>query len=244
MSDLKIQNLSVWAEDKQILDGVSVTLSPGKISVLLGPNGSGKSTLGLALAGSPNYRVTGKALLGSKNLLKLKPDERARAGLFLAYQQPLAVSGVPITQFLRLAYNNTHPKKTMSVLEFRDYLQTEAGKVGLKAGLLSRSLNEGFSGGEKKRTEMLQLSALKPKFAILDEIDSGLDADGIKKVAASVNLLVKEGLGVLVITHYSRLLDFLKPDNVHVLHNGRIVDAGGKGLVQKIDKKGYAVYES
>lgn len=245
MNSLLISNLKVSVEEKAILKGVSLEIQPGEIHAIMGPNGSGKSTLANTLAGHPLYEITsGSIILAGKELLKKSPDERANLGLFLAFQYPAEVAGVRVQNFLKAAYDQrfaNHPeKKFSSVLEFRRYLEKLAIELGIGRELLSRGLNQGFSGGEKKRLEILQMALLEPKFAILDETDSGLDVDAIKAVAAGIKQVVeKHRTGILVITHYQRILSQLSPDIVHIMKEGAIVATGDKHLVSQVEKKGY-----
>lgn len=245
MNSLRISNLSVFVEGKPILNGVDLEINPGEIHAVMGPNGSGKSTLANTLAGHPFYEVkVGRVSIAGEDLLSKSPDQRANLGLFLAFQYPAEVAGVRVQNFLKAAYDQrfaSHPeKKFKSVLEFRKHVENIAGELGVKKELLSRGLNEGFSGGEKKRLEILQMALLEPKFAVLDETDSGLDVDAIKAVAEGVNKVVKQNkTGVLVITHYQRILNYLSPDVVHVMKEGKIVKSGGSELISKIETEGY-----
>lgn len=245
MSKLVISDLCVSVEGKEILGGISLEVGAGEIHAIMGPNGSGKSTLASTLAGHPNYQVTGgKVKLDGKDILKLSPDKRANLGLFLAFQYPAEVPGVRVQNFLKAAYDQRfakHPEKLFnSVLEFRSHVEKLAQNLGIKKELLSRGLNEGFSGGEKKRLEILQLALLEPKIAILDETDSGLDIDAIKAVAEGVRQVVRRHkTGVIVITHYQRILNYLVPSVVHVMQDGKLVESGGKELVFRLETKGY-----
>lgn len=242
---LKISDLQVRIEEKDILKKVSLEVKPGEIHAVMGPNGSGKSTMAATLAGHPDYEVTGgSAQLGEAELLDLSPDERSQKGLFLAFQYPVEVPGVRVQNFLKLAYEARfadQPKKLFKkALDFRKHLQNLAEELDIDQGFLNRGLNEGFSGGEKKQLEILQMALLEPEFAILDETDSGLDIDAIKKVAAGVQKIVKKyDTGILVITHYKRILEYLKPDYVHVMVKGKIVQSGGEELVDKLEASGY-----
>jgi Fe-S cluster assembly ATP-binding protein len=240
MSVLQIADLHASVSDHPILKGVSLAVRSGEVHAIMGPNGSGKSTLANVLAGHPSYSVTsGRVTLDGTDVLALSPDERARAGLFLAFQYPSEVAGVRVGTFLRAAVSHVKGE-TVPLPEFRKEAEATAKEFGLTPELLSRGLNEGFSGGEKKRLEMVQLSLLSPKFAILDETDSGLDIDAIKVVATGVAEMVKEhGLGVLVITHYQRILKYLTPDFVHVLKGGEIVAEGDATLIEKLEARGY-----
>ncbi len=244
---LTIENLRVAVDGKEILKGVNLTVRQGEVHALMGPNGSGKSTLSYALAGHPNYEITGgTATLDGVDLLDLEADERAKAGLFLAFQYPTSIPGVTLANFLRHAVTNVrHPDRKegedlMPMREFRKELKQQMDELGMDPDFARRYLNEGFSGGEKKRAEILQLAMLRPAFAILDETDSGLDIDAVRVVSEGVNrVAAREGTGVLVITHYQRILDYIKPQFVHILLGGRIVEEGGPELVQKLEKQGY-----
>ncbi|HWE62299.1 MAG TPA: Fe-S cluster assembly ATPase SufC [Chloroflexota bacterium] len=243
-SELVIRDLHVQVEDKEILKGVNLTLRQGQTHALMGKNGSGKSTLASTLMGHPSYKVTqGEVLLDGENILELAPDERARKGLFLAFQYPSAVPGVSTFNFLRTAYNAVHPRgegaKPMSVRDFRKLLATKLVTLKMDEEFLKRYLNDGFSGGEKKRAEILQMAVLAPKFAVLDETDSGLDIDALRIVADGVNAQRGPDLGALVITHYQRLLNYIVPDFVHIMLDGRIVTTGGKELALEMEAKGY-----
>lgn len=240
---VKIQNLCVSVEGKQILNGVDIEIKSGEIHAIMGPNGSGKSTLAYTLAGHPKYQVDGgEVLLDGVNILNQSPDLRARSGLFLAFQYPVEIVGVSVQNFLRVAYEAKFGK-LKSILEFRKHLQELAEELHVKKELVERSVNDGFSGGEKKRVEILQMAALQPKYAVLDETDSGLDVDAIKTVAEGVRAIVKKHkTGVIVITHYQRILKYLKPDKVHVMVKGKIIKSGGKSFAQELEKSGYAAY--
>jgi len=244
---LVLTNLAVSIDEKQILKGVSLVVNPGETHAIMGPNGSGKSTLAYALAGHPSYTILSgsKATLDGEDIISLSPDERAQKGLFLAFQYPVEVPGVSVQNFLRQAYQArfaSEPRRLFkTVLEFRKHLQAIADELEISQAFLTRGLNEGFSGGEKKQLEILQLAVLEPKYVVLDETDSGLDIDAIKKVAKAVALLQKKlSLGVLVITHYQRILQYLKPDFVHVVVAGKIKQSGGPQLVEQLEKTGYA----
>jgi Fe-S cluster assembly ATP-binding protein len=242
---LEINNLHVKLanEDRAILNGLSLSVKAGEVHAIMGPNGSGKSTLAKILAGHPAYVVTrGEVLYEGRNLLELAPDERAREGIFLAFQYPVEVPGVSNAQFLRLAYNEKRKhlnEEELDPLEFKDLLAERARIVEMDAGLMSRSVNEGFSGGEKKRNEILQMAVLEPKLAVLDETDSGLDIDALRIVAGGVNKLRHADNAILLVTHYQRLLNYIVPDFVHVLYKGRIVRSGGKELALELEEKGY-----
>lgn len=237
---LEIKNLHVSINNIQILNGVNLNVEPGTVHALMGPNGSGKSTLAHTLMGHPKYTITqGEIFLDGKDITNAKPDERAKQGLFLSFQYPAEISGVKISNFLRTAYNATHDKK-LSVVEFHSLLKEKMASLGMSPDMIKRSLNEGFSGGEKKRSETLQLMILQPKYAILDETDSGLDVDALKQVAEGINKARTKEMGILVITHYNRILDYLKPDKVHIMKNGQIVKSNGPELAKTIEIEGYA----
>jgi Fe-S cluster assembly ATP-binding protein len=240
---LEIKNLSAGVEDKQILKGISLTISPGEVHAIMGPNGSGKSTLAAVLAGRAGYDVTGgEVIYDGKDLLDLDPEERAREGVFLAFQYPVEIPGVNSTYFLKAALNEIRKSKGQSELDAMEFLSLVKDKIKLlelNEDLLRRSVNEGFSGGEKKRNEIFQMAVLEPRLAILDETDSGLDIDALRIVAGGVNKLKRPDSAQLVITHYQRLLNFIIPDFVHVLYDGRIVKSGDKQLALELEAKGY-----
>jgi Fe-S cluster assembly ATP-binding protein len=241
MSDtnLVISDLHVNVGDKEILRGVDLTVEQGKVHALMGPNGSGKSTLAYALAGHPGYRVTGgRATFKGENVLDLPPDERAKLGMFLAMQYPVEVPGVSVTNFLRTAINAVRGED-VSVRQFAKDLREQMQLLEMDPRFAERSLNEGFSGGEKKRHEILQMALLRPTLAILDETDSGLDVDALKVVSQGVNRLRGPGLGVLLITHYTRILRYIAPDAVHVMVEGRVVQSGGPELADQLEASGY-----
>ena len=239
MTTLEIRDLQVSVEDKQILTGVDLTVRSGETHAIMGPNGSGKSTLAYALAGHPKYRVTGGTVtLDGEDLLEMAVDERARAGLFLAMQYPVEVPGVSVSNFLRssaTAVRGEAPKLRLWVKEQKEAM----ARLGMDPAFAERNVNEGFSGGEKKRHEILQLELLKPRIAVLDETDSGLDVDALKVVSEGVNRLRGPDLGVLIITHYTRILRYITPDHVHVMVDGRIVESGGAQLAQQLEDGGY-----
>ncbi|MEW8977912.1 MAG: Fe-S cluster assembly ATPase SufC [Symbiobacterium sp.] len=236
---LIVKNLHVSIEGKEIIKGLDLEVKPGEIHAIMGPNGAGKTTLGFALMGHPRYEVTeGTVMLGDQNVLEMDVTERAKAGLFLAFQYPFEVSGVTVANFLRQAVSAVRGEE-IGVWEFQEMLAEKMQLLEMDESFAGRYLNEGFSGGEKKRNEMLQMTLLQPKIAILDETDSGLDIDALKVVAKAVNSLRGPDFGAIVITHYHRILDHIRPDVVHVLMNGRIVKTGGPELALEIEKKGY-----
>ena len=240
---LKITNLHARVEEKEILKGINLIINPGEVHAIMGPNGSGKSTLASILAGRSDYEVTeGTVEFLGKELLELDPEERAAEGLFLAFQYPVEIPGVTNTYFLRSAVNSIrkyHGQDDISAKDFLALVKEKANMMELDASMLSRSVNEGFSGGEKKRNEIFQMAVLNPKMCVLDETDSGLDIDALKIVANGVNALRGPDRSHLVITHYQRLLDYIVPDFVHVLIEGRIVKSGGKELALELEEKGY-----
>jgi Fe-S cluster assembly ATP-binding protein len=240
---LTIHNLHASIEDKKILNGIDLQINTGEVHAIMGPNGSGKSTLASVLAGRTNYEVTdGSVEFMGKNLFEMAPEERAREGLFLAFQYPVEIPGVSTTNFIKTAVNEMRKHRGLEPLDavaFLKLMKQRMKLVHIDQSLISRSLNEGFSGGEKKRNEIFQMAMLEPKLAILDETDSGLDIDALRIVADGVNTLRKKDNAVLVITHYQRLLDYIIPDFVHVLYNGRIVKSGGKELAFELEEKGY-----
>jgi Fe-S cluster assembly ATP-binding protein len=240
---LDIRNLKVTIEGKEILRGLNLQIKAGEVHAIMGPNGSGKSTLASVLAGNPNYTVTeGTIVFQGKDILALTPEERAAAGLFLAFQYPVEIAGVSNTNFLKTAINAIKKQQNQPPLDavsFLKLLKEKAELVGMDKELLHRSINEGFSGGEKKRNEILQMAVLSPSLAILDETDSGLDIDALKVVANGVNQLRSPDKAILIITHYKRLLEFIVPDFVHVLYKGNIVKSGSKQLAQELEQQGY-----
>ncbi len=246
MSQLEIRDLHVSVNDKAILQGVNLTIRQGEIHAVMGPNGTGKSTLAYTLMGHPAYTVSGgEVLFKGQNILALGPDERSRLGLFLAFQYPVAVPGVTVANFLRTALNAhrraLHPEdKGIPVPEFRRLLKEKMDLLKMDPSFATRYLNDGFSGGEKKRAEILQMAMLEPEIAILDETDSGLDIDALRVVAEGVNALMGPDLGVLIITHYQRLLNYIKPHFVHVMMDGKIVESGGPDLALSLEERGYS----
>ncbi len=240
---LEIKDLHAGIEGREILKGLNLQIDKGEIHAIMGPNGSGKSTLAKVLAGHPSYEVlSGEVIYEGKNLLELEPDERARAGVFLAFQYPVEVPGVSNSQFLRLAYNEKMKhlgEEELDPLEFNDLLKERAKIVEMDSSFFKRSVNEGFSGGEKKRNEILQMAVLQPKLAVLDETDSGLDIDALRIVAEGVNKLRNADKAIILVTHYQRLLNYIEPDFVHVLADGKIVKEGGKELALELEEKGY-----
>jgi len=248
MPDLEIRNLHAAIDGSEILRGIDLEMSRGQIHAIMGPNGSGKSTLANVLMGHPAYEVTGgEVTYAGTDVLELEPDERSRLGLFLAFQYPSAIPGVTVANFLRMAVNAHRrtpegDENPIRIPEFRKLLQDNMELLKIDRSMSSRYLNDGFSGGEKKRMEMLQMAVLQPSLAILDETDSGLDIDALRIVSDGVNRLAGPELGVLVITHYSRLLRYIKPDVIHVLVNGRIVRTGGPELADELERDGYAPY--
>ena len=242
MSVLEIKDLHVSIEDKEILKGVNLTLKTGEIAAIMGPNGTGKSTLSAAIMGNPNYEVTqGEILLDGENILDLEVDERARLGLFLAMQYLSEIPGITNAEFIRAAMNaGKEDDEKISVMDFITKLDEKMAFLGMKEEMAERYLNEGFSGGEKKRNEILQLLMLEPKFALLDEIDSGLDIDALKVVSKGVNAMRGKDFGAMIITHYQRLLNYITPDVVHIMMDGRVVLTGGAELAARLEKEGYA----
>ena len=245
--ELRIENLRVSIGEKEILRGVNLTIRQGEVHALMGPNGSGKSTLSYALMGHPSYEVTeGSVTIDGQDILGLEPDERAKAGLFLAFQYPTSIPGVTVANFLRHAVTNVrNPARKegedlIPMRDFRKELREQMDELGMDQEFARRYLNDGFSGGEKKRAEILQLAMLRPAFSILDETDSGLDIDAVRIVSEGVNrVAAKHSIGILVITHYERILNYIRPDFVHILFGGQIVESGGPELVQQLERKGY-----
>jgi Fe-S cluster assembly ATP-binding protein len=246
VSFLEVKNLHVEVEDKKILNGLNLTVEKGQVAAIMGPNGSGKSTLAYVLAGKPGFTVTeGQVLLDGESILDMRADERAAKGVFLAFQYPVEVPGVATMTFLRTALNaqrKTRGQGELSTPEFMKLVRETSAKLGVGADMLRRAVNVGFSGGEKKRNEILQMAILQPRLAVLDETDSGLDIDALQIVAEGVNRLRSPERGMIVITHYQRLLNYIVPDVVHVMANGRVVKTGGKELALELEAKGYAQY--
>ena len=240
---LKIENLNAGVEETKILNGINITVKPGEVHAIMGPNGSGKSTLSSVIAGSDDYEVTsGSVSFYGDDLLSLDPDERAHKGVFLSFQYPVEIPGISVSNFIKAAITEKRKKiglKPISAKELLSKMREKMALLNIKPGYLSRNMNEGFSGGEKKRNEIFQMAMLEPKLSILDETDSGLDIDALKTVAAGVNKLKNEENATIIITHYQRLLDYIIPDFVHVLHNGRIVKSGGKELAKELELNGY-----
>jgi Fe-S cluster assembly ATP-binding protein len=240
---LSIKNLTASINGTPVLKGIDLEIKAGEIHAIMGPNGSGKSTLGKVLVGHPAYEVTGGTVtFEGRNLFELEPDARARAGLFMGFQHPIEVPGVSNAAFLRLAYNKkaeAEGRDELDPLEFDDFIREKIKLVSMKEELLDRSLNEGFSGGEKKRNEILQMAVLEPKLAILDELDSGLDIDALRVLGDAVNKLMRPGHALLVITHFPRILETIRPQFVHVLSGGRILKQGGPGLAIELEDRGY-----
>lgn len=248
---LKIKNLKASREDKPILKGVNLEVKPGEIHAIMGPNGSGKSTFASALMGHPAIEVDEDSIveLDGINLMDLETDQKAKEGLFLAFQYPIEVTGVPYLEFLRLSYNSVQSHrqpgtfKPLSPIKFKRFIEAKMDELKMDKSFIKRSLNEGFSGGEKKKSEILQMAVLEPKYAILDETDSGLDVTALKIVGENAKYLAKQqNIGLIVITHYKRLLEYLNPDFVHVFVKGQIVDSGHASMADKLDKNGYEEY--
>ena len=236
---LEVRGLRASVEGKEILKGIDLVVSQGETHALMGPNGSGKSTLASVIMGRPGYEVTGgQVLFRGEDITGLTPDERARRGLFLAMQYPVEVPGVSVVNFLRTAYTSVKGEE-VSALAFRKHMKEKMALLGVEDAMVNRYVNQGFSGGEKKRNEILQLAVLDPEIAILDETDSGLDIDSLKQVATGIAQLVGPNLGVLLVTHYQRILNYITPDHVHVMMQGRIVRSGGEELAHELEQKGY-----
>jgi Fe-S cluster assembly ATP-binding protein len=248
MSMLEVRNLEVKAEDKQILRGVNLTVNKGEVHAIMGPNGSGKSTFARALAGHPGYEVTGgEVLYDGKDLLDMAPDERAREGVFMAFQYPVEIPGVNNAYFLKAALNARRKQQgleEMDAIDFMAFIKQKARELQVDEAMLQRSVNEGFSGGEKKRNEIFHMAVLEPTLAILDETDSGLDIDALKIVSTGVNAMRSPDRAFIVVTHYQRLLNYIVPDFVHVLSEGRLVRSGGRELALELEEKGYGWLEA
>ena len=240
---LEVRNLTAKIEDKTILKGINFTVRAGEVHAIMGPNGSGKSTFAKVLSGHPSYQVSGgEVLFQGQNLLGFSPEERARAGVFLGFQYPIEIPGVTNSSFLRLAYNTVQGARgaeELDPLEFDDFVREKMKLLEMNPAFLERSVNAGFSGGEKKRNEILQMALLAPKFAILDETDSGLDIDALRVVAGGVNKLHTQDTGLVLVTHYQRLLNYIEPDYVHVMDAGRIIKTGEKSLALELEARGY-----
>ncbi|MBI4116185.1 Fe-S cluster assembly ATPase SufC [Candidatus Pacearchaeota archaeon] len=239
MPILEIKNLRVEKEGKEIIRNINLKLEKGKVYALMGPNGSGKSTLAQVLMGSKSYNLSGSVIFNNEDITNAPANERAKKGIFLSFQYPTEVQGVTISSFLRTAYNAISEKK-MNVLEFHNFLKKNAKKLGIDENFLSRFLNLGFSGGEKKKSDILQMLVLNPKFVILDETDSGLDVDSLKTVAEGIKNFISKEKTVLLITHYKKMLEYIKPDEIFIMKNGKIVKSGGSELAEELEKKGYA----
>ena len=243
---LKIDNLNVSIENKTILDGFSLNINPGEVHALMGPNGCGKSTLSYVLSGKDGYDVSGEAFLNNEDLLKLTPEERAHRGLFLSFQYPIEIPGINTGMFLRTCINSIRKvrgEKELDAISFLKLLKQKAGELNFDKDKLNRHLNVGFSGGEKKKNEILQLSMLEPTMAILDETDSGLDIDALRIVADGINSLRSKDKSFLIITHYQRLLEYTKPDFVHMLMDGKIIKSGGPELALELEEKGFETFK-
>lgn len=243
---IEIKNLTAEIDGTEILKGLDLTIGDGEVHAIMGPNGAGKSTLSYVLSGREEYEVTGGSVtLDGEDILEMSPDERAAAGLFLAFQYPVEIPGVQMTTFLKTAVNavrEARGQEELDAIGFLKLMKTKCAELGVSEEMMKRAVNVGFSGGEKKRNEVLQMAMLDPKFAVLDETDSGLDIDALKVVADGVNALRAENRSFLVITHYQRLLDYIKPDFVHVLANGKIVKSGDANLALELEEKGYAEF--
>lgn len=244
MTELEIKDLYVNIGEKQIVNGLNLKVKSGEVHAIMGPNGSGKSTLSFAIMGHPRYKIAnGEIIVDGKSILDMQPDDRAKLGLFLSFQYPSEIPGVVFSNFIKLAMNakrKMNGEKPISTLDFHNMFKNAVNELGMDEAFASRYLNEGFSGGEKKRAEILQMAMLKPRIAILDETDSGLDIDALRIVAENVNKLAKEGIGIVVITHYQRILKYLKPDYVHVMVDGRIVREGKEELAHELEEHGYS----
>jgi len=242
---LLIEDLHAMVEGKEILRGVNIKILPGEIHAIMGPNGSGKSTLANVLMGKPGYDlVQGRVVYKGEDLAGLAPEERARRGIFLTFQDPTEIPGVSVVNFLRTAHNASKPDHTLGAMEFRRYLQGKMDLLGVGGDLINRYVNQGFSGGERKRAEVLQMAVLDPDLAVLDETDTGLDIDALREVAAGVMKVHNESRGILIITHYQRILNYIEPTFIHVLMGGRIVQEGGKELALVLEAKGYEQFRA
>ncbi|MBR7105930.1 MAG: Fe-S cluster assembly ATPase SufC [Opitutales bacterium] len=241
MRGLEIKNLVVSVADKKVVDGMNLTVPAGEVHAIMGPNGTGKTSLSKAIAGHPDYKIeSGEVLLNGENIVGLQPDEIARKGFFLAFQYPVAITGVSIANFIRACLSARLPKgETLNPVEYYKELYAKMDELKIPRNFTTRSVNDGFSGGEKKRCDILQMLMLKPSFAILDETDSGLDIDALRIVSEGVNTARGENIGMLLITHYHRLLEYIKPDKVHVMSGGKIVKSGGAELALELEEKGY-----
>lgn len=240
MNSLIIKNLKVSVEGKQILKSLNLKIKSGEIHALMGPNGSGKSTLASSIMGHPRFKLNGGSIIANgKRINKYTPEARAKLGLFLSFQYPIEVPGLSINHFLRTAYNNLNPKKQMAPLEFNELFNEKLKLLNIKKQFGQRSLNEGFSGGEKKKLEILQMAILQPSIAILDETDSGLDIDALRTVAQGIKKVKTPKMSILLITHYFRILRYVKPDKVHIMNDGQIIKSGTKDLATKVERRGY-----
>lgn len=240
---IKVENLYAKTGDVEILKGVNLSIGQGEVHAIMGPNGSGKSTLSKVIAGHPAYQVTsGHILFDNQDISQTSPEDRSKAGIFLAFQYPVEIPGVTNIDFLRIAYNSKQEYlglKTLDPLEFLEFISKKLEIIGMNSSFLSRNVNEGFSGGEKKRNEILQMAILEPLFSILDETDSGLDIDALKNVANNINLLKRPDASILLITHYQRLLDYVKPDYIHIMNKGKIIKTGDYSLALELEQYGY-----
>ena len=245
---LEINNLKVKVDESQILNGINLTVNPGEVHAIMGPNGSGKTTLAYILAGKPGYDINaGSIKFFNENIIGILPEERARKGIFLSFQHPVAIPGVRIDQFLRGSLNEIRKSRKLTdinVMEFNKLLKNSAKELAIEQEILKRNVNEGFSGGERKRNEMLQMSILEPKLAILDEPDSGLDVDAVKEVANAINKIRSSKRSIIIITHYQRILNYVTPDLVHVMIDGKIVQSGNSELALNIEENGYESFSS
>ena len=242
---LSVEDLHASVEDKEILRGVDLKILPGEIHAIMGPNGSGKSTLANVLMGKPGYTVSqGRLVYKGEDLAGLAPEDRARKGIFLAFQNPTEIPGVSVVNFLRTAYNSSHAEAPLGAMDFRRYLQTKMELLGVGTELINRYVNQGFSGGERKRAEVLQMAVLDPDLSVLDETDTGLDIDALREVAGGVMKIHNEARGMLIITHYQRILNYIEPTFIHVLLGGKVVRSGGKELALELEAKGYEQFRA